>query len=661
MQRPLKNSLAAIAAFWVGMATPAHATPDASLSAQSRNDKTKVTGIQTHATFHNVGVQVDFKGDRNRNATAILEADINGSGFQPMHRMSRVGKHRFVGTVFDLDPLTSVTVRVVVTDPDGIRNATQVSTIITRDKMVPVSLGNEIHVSTTGSDQTGNGSVGQPYATIQKAVNQSNPGDKVMIHTGTYHQSVSIDFGPTGTPGAPLTITEAGDGPVILDGSDPALNNPAVWTSEGGGVYSASVENTFYVGIDGKRMWRYDSLNQLQTLAYGLDGGFYVNRSLDKIYLRLPGDDAPAGHQIQVSTLHHAFEFAHTSDIVIDGLTFKNHNLDPFSSSISLADGSERMWVVNSVFEQTETGVRLEAYVADTVVMNNEFSDQGVNDFHWELVKAFQGWLEHGALFVSNDEFSGFGTIFCNNYIHDYFDGVKIVGTEILPYASNSDVRDNFFLHLSDDGVETDGYASNVRITHNRFEDLLVGVSVAPALGGPVYIVRNQMVDLNNVAFTNYETSAIKFNIDGVLSGETFAYHNTGVTFEQQNAALSVTNDSNWIGLTMKNNIWQGTQRGMYYHLDNILPVDQDYDLFDSTSGALVLFQGTDFFSIASYFNATGLCQNGVAGDPLFVNSGAGDYRLQAGSPAIDAGVIIQGINNQGFLGVGPDIGAFEF
>lgn len=82
----------------------------------------------------------------------------------------------------------------------------------------------------------------------------------------------------------------------------------------------------------------------------------------------------------------------------------------------------------------------------------------------------------------------------------------------------------------------------------------------------------------------------------------------------------------------------------MYYRLDNILPVVQDYDLFDSPTGALVLFQGTDFSSIAAYFNATGLCQKCIAG-----------------SPAIDAGVIIPGINNQNFLGTGPDLGTLEF
>ena len=38
-----------------------------------------------------------------------------------------------------------------------------------------------------------------------------------MIHVGIYYQSVKVDFQATGMSGAPLTITEAGDGPVRVE------------------------------------------------------------------------------------------------------------------------------------------------------------------------------------------------------------------------------------------------------------------------------------------------------------------------------------------------------------------------------------------------------------------------------------------------------------
>ena len=48
------------------------------------------------------------------------------------------------------------------------------------------------HVAVNGSDASGNGTLGNPYATIQKAEQQVQPGDTVYVHQGTYRNS---DFG----------------------------------------------------------------------------------------------------------------------------------------------------------------------------------------------------------------------------------------------------------------------------------------------------------------------------------------------------------------------------------------------------------------------------------------------------------------------------------
>ena len=622
---------------------------------------TAVSDIDIHATFHNVGVQVNISGDDNNNATATLEANINGAGFEIIHPLSKVYTNRFVGSVFSLPPETNVEVRVTVSDPDGVTNGVQTASITTRSEQIPISTGNTIHVAKTGSDGSGNGSEVNPFATIQHAVNQTNPGSTVLIHAGTYHEQVEMPWGEGGTPTNPITIKSAAGESVILDGTDAAYNDAAAWTDEGDNLYSISLSDTYYVGVDGNRLWRYDSLNDLKNLIYSTDGGFFADTSASKLYLKLPNNAAPTGHQISVSTLDYAFQLWNTPHIIIDGLTFRNFNADAFSSALAISDTSSQIWVVNNLFENMETPIFLEGYVEDLVVMSNEFSDQGVTVFDWDNVKEVQWWLERGSIFPSNDGYTGKGIIFYKNNIHDMFDGIKIVGNDILTYPNNSDVEGNLFYHLSDDGVEADGYSSNARILNNRFEKMLVGVSVAPALGGPTYIIRNLMVDLQNVAFTDYETTAVKFNVgDEDPSGEIFVYHNTATTVEAGQAAFSVTNDSGWQHLTIKNNIWSGTAYGFYYWLSNDLPLVEDYDLLHSNSEFLTLFQENEYPTAASYFNATGLCEHCATGNPLFADEASGQYQLTENSPGVDQALSIPGIND-GHLGTSPDMGRYEF
>jgi hypothetical protein len=62
---------------------------------------------------------------------------------------------------------------------------------------------------------------------------------------------------------------------------------------------------------------------------------------------------------------------------------------------------------------------------------------------------------------------------------------------------------------------------------------------------------------------------------------------------------------------------------------------------------------------LATFINLTGQELHGLSSAPGFSNPASGDYTLSSGSPLIDRGLIIPGINDD-YAGRAPDIGAFE-
>jgi predicted outer membrane repeat protein len=96
----------------------------------------------------------------------------------------------------------------------------------------------------------------------------------------------------------------------------------------------------------------------------------------------------------------------------------------------------------------------------------------------------------------------------------------------------------------------------------------------------------------------------------------------------------------------------------------NSAPDSPTYKLFQSETASNLPF--ADYSLIEGYTPDTYFGNNNLSTDPLFIDAANGDYRLQKGSPAIDAGTLPADSPTTDLLGKkrinGPiDIGAYEF
>ncbi len=78
----------------------------------------------------------------------------------------------------------------------------------------------QIYVAPTGNDLSGNGTAGNPYATVGKGVQQLNlaaPGTDLLIAPGSYVESASRIVTLSGTAGNPVEIRGNGGTPLLLE------------------------------------------------------------------------------------------------------------------------------------------------------------------------------------------------------------------------------------------------------------------------------------------------------------------------------------------------------------------------------------------------------------------------------------------------------------
>ncbi len=712
--------------------------------------------LELHANFNTIGITVR---DPDSTTAAVKYKKIDESVFHvghPLVRVQGVSSPRLVGSLFNLSSDTTYIVKVTFSENTDLEQ--QVTTRSESELNIPSNLTKR-YVSPDGSGTrcTASSPCSLDYA--KKYFSEGN--NEILLYDGIYYAG---GFTITGEK----TVIRAvqGHSPVI-DGRSPEsfswYDKPTAGSVELSGVYCTMLEpetllqETWYAPFDrgamilhnGLRLYPFQSWSELNNLAVDAErsegsdnisidtGGFLINNN--ELCAHLPGDVQPETKENEISISIYPFAFrVRAEHVYFKGIKFqyfghghrgKAIRLDPVGSDEDdlEATHTRNALISENTFYINDIGVAVGIDADFNVIQDNEFEDN-VHQWPWDAIKLlgnnYLSELEGGGVFFSSGvptKFLAQGNVIRRNTFKGFFDGAHICpfnGSNDEYYypgfteTNETDFHDNEIYNISDDGIETDGYSSNVRIWGNRFHNIYSAISVAPALGGPTYLIRNLAYNLlpgvvrgetdygQTLKFIYSMQSMTGQNAPRVCEddpyesaciGPLFFYHNTldatkncnesngrchyGLNLLSQNSSGKEFVRSTTI--KSRNNIFMGSKQGILkitpYSVDRGL--DFDFDNIRVTSDNEVIEWETTDRTDDSYpldwcpqkeyssLNDFAKCENrethGNEFLPEFTNVIQGNYELKERSQLIDAGEWVPGINDD-YEGLAPDIGAFE-
>lgn len=254
---------------------------------------------------------------------------------------------------------------------------------------------------------------------------------------------------------------------------------------------------------------------------------------------------------------------------------------------------------------------------------------------------------------------SGEGHVVCYNRIRGFGDGIDIMSH---PPNRAIDFYGNEISECTDDAIELDYGETNVRAFRNRITNCFEGISTQPLYGGPAYIFRNAMYNLEYTPFKmhNRSVGGLYFHNTVVKTGTPWPLY----TSEEVEHAIS------------RNNLVVGSDANYAFEFSpRMTKCDFDYDGFGGGPfRSFAKWNGRVYATIEEFRANSGIERHAVwLGEgspfasgirapsdfkrqfPLAVN----DLRLAPGSSAVDAGARLPNVND-GFRGQGPDLGAYE-
>jgi hypothetical protein len=633
----------------------------------------KVGALELYPTWSAVGLEISYEHDDNNNGSAsFVWRKADEKHWRNGVEMTFDRERRLIwASIWPLEQGETIEVKISFEDADAAGLAPITAKTVTRKMVLQPTGGRVFYVSPNG-DNANDGTRQKPFKTLAHAAQNAAAGDIVYVMSGVYKEG-DLFQQLSGARDNPIVFAAAEGQKPVLDSSVRVEKNSGAWKQHEGDIYKmaidASAAGDGYVAQDGKRMFRYRSLDELKQDELQAKRAFYYDRASQTLYIRTGSGKSPDAHAYNIAQHQWGLHLERASHVVVRGFEIRNYSGAP----VRISGGSHGIVIYGNRIRGGQNGVFIKGETtSNNAVWRNEIVEDGIRDFSWQAVKK----SDDGRQGV-NVLYAGRGNSVCHNKVDGWFDCIVYLSwkrPDALGIHRDSDVMFNELLNATDDALEMDGGGVNMRVHANRIRNAHTAISLAPVERGPCYVTRND---------ATYHSLLFKMSVGGATShGWTYCYHNSGYTLDSGNggsmirfAPQKMLPCSNKV---FKNNAMIGSEWSVRDWV-NAVNYILDYNCYYNTpQTGLRPFQadGRRLESLEEFRAASGQETHGIYADPQFVSTpglglfqeadappvkdiSAADMRLKPTSPCLDKGAVIRGINDD-FKGKAPDIGAFE-
>ncbi|GAA3585051.1 right-handed parallel beta-helix repeat-containing protein [Kribbella ginsengisoli] len=445
----------------------------------------------------------------------------------------------------------------------------------------------------------GAGTQAVPFCTISQGTKKAiAPGDTVHVAPGTYREQVTINASGTATD--PISVV--GDAPGVVILGTRSLSTAALWTATSTTAWStpyAPPSVPRQVFLDGQRLATATSATTTTANSWFYDATAKV------LYVDAGGANPGDGHQVEAGAQSFGVTASSKSNVAISNIETDRPNL----AGVRLL---------------TATGATIDHVTASQSASNGILIDTSPGGGNVVRAAAVDGSLSTGIRIAASSGVTVTGSSSHHNGLHgiglstssnNLIDGnTSYANTSVSPTATSA-------------GIDVNTNSPDNTVVNNvTYQNQDTGVQV--------YSGSHRALVARNISYANGDHGFDTLASTGVryLNNTSYANRRDGISVEGVSTGATLANN-----LLVDNGV-TATEYNLYVDAGSVSGFSADYDTaFNHTTAPTTKVGGVVYPKLSGYATASGQESHGSSIDPDLVNPASGDFRLTAGSTAVDS------------------------